>query len=189
MYDPSTYWPERAASQGEYYVAKGGDPASYRQQVEAIGPFLHGLRRHPKIGSGEGGRVLDFGCGPERFRPALEGLGLTYEGVDPIPQYGTVEPADVAISGYVAAVAIFVLQHVVDEGEYLSAVGMLHGALEPGGLLFAVDHLPNPDVEWADHMRPRGVDGILGTGYDWEPPTMLGTDDGHWVATFRKPGP
>lgn len=173
MYDPETYWPERYRRQGPSYVARGGRPEVAQQQVEAVTPYFDLLPSE--------GRVLDFGCGPGRFRPALEARGLDYEGVDLIPELGTMEVEDIRPGSFDVAVAIFVLQHIVDEGAYRSAVDTLFTALRPGGSLLVVDHDPMDDPD--DHMRPRGPDGLPAP--EWVDGWWVGpAPEDHWAGLF-----
>lgn len=174
-YIPEQYWPDRFARQGATYVAKGGRPESPAEQVKALTPYLRSLP--------DSGRVLDFGCGPGRFRPALEVHGLDYEGVDLIPGLGTMEASDLRPQAFDCAVAIFVLQHIVDEEAYLSAVGTIYDALVPGGQLLVVDAKPMADPD--EHMMPRGPEAVWEsrTWYGWR---RLGSYDGHWIAVFRR---
>lgn len=173
-YDPETYWPDRYAEQGPAYVARGGSPQVSERQVGAIAPFLRHLPSE--------GRVLDFGCGPGRFRPALEDRGITYEGVDLIQGLGTMEIGDLEPGSFQASLAIFVLQHIVDEGRYQEAVDTIYEALAPGGTLLVVDsfQLEEPDP----HMKPRGAAAVLTQGFSFYRP--LGHFEAHWIGTFHK---
>lgn len=170
-YDPRTYWPNRYAVQGVTYVARGGDPDSYEEQRRRIAPLVATLPTP--------GRVLDFGCGPERFRDACESHGLIYDGFDIIPGLGTVdtiEPRD-----YDCALAIYVFQHIVDAGEYAEALATLYDALKPSGMLLVVDH--EPMTAPAAHMKPRGPEEfvrLFGNG-EWWP-----MGDGHWTGRFTR---
>lgn len=172
-YDPDTYWPERHRRQGDTYVARGGNPAVSAKQVAALAPFLRFLPE---------GRVLDFGCGPGRFRPHLEERGLEYEGVDLIPGLGTMEVSDVDPGSFQASLAIFVLQHIVDEARYVEAVDTIYEALAPDGVLLVVDafQLESPDP----HMKPRGAAAVLTQGFSFYRP--LGHFDAHWIGSFTK---
>ncbi len=174
-YDPATYWPERYARQGPTYVAKGGRRDSYDAQIELIAPlFAAELPRE--------GRVLDFGCGPQRFRPALEACGLVYEGFDLIPGLGTV--GVVEPGRYDCAVAIYVLQHIVDEGEYADALGRIREGLRPGGVLLVVDALPTEYTEDRPrpaHMMPRGPQAVMAY---MNSGAVRSLDAGHWTGTF-----
>lgn len=177
-YDPRTYWPDRYRAQGDTYVARGGDPDSYVEQLENVGSVL-------TLVLPTSGRVLDFGCGPGRFRPLLEDHGLEYDGYDLIPGLGTVDRIEP--ERYDCAVAIYVLQHIVDEAEYVAAMTSIWHGLRPGGQLFVVDAMPmaNP----APHMKPRGrdrvADFLTGPNIVVEPDADP-IDPGHWVGLFTK---
>lgn len=176
-YNPEQYWPERARRQGRRYVAKSGRWSQYERQTSALEAFLWALS--------DAGRVLDFGCGPGRFQYTLEAMGLDYEGVDLIPGYGTMEVEDVEPGTFDAVLATVVLQHIVDEGEYRDAVRLIHDALVPGGHLLLIDRLPDANVEWAPHMRPRGVQGVVGVK-PWSGSVRLGTWEAHGVWLLTK---
>lgn len=174
-YDPATYWPDRYARQGETYVAQGGRRSSYEAQLELVAPLFDLLPAE--------GRVLDFGCGPQRFRPALEARGLTYDGFDLVPGLGTVDAVEPG--RYDCAVAIYVLQHIVDEAEYAAAMGAIQGGLGPGGTLLVVDAAPpgNHGPPTAEHMRPRGPTGVM----RWMASGMVrDLDDRHWYGIFDR---
>lgn len=171
-YDPETYWPERLRRQGETYVAKGGRRDSYERQIRLVTPYFDWLPAE--------GRVLDFGCGPGRFRPALEARGLEYEGVDLIPGLGTMELEDVEPASFDCAVAIWVLQHIVEDEAWGAAIEALYQALMPGGTLLVVDHLPLRNM--AEHMHPRGYRGLARFHGDYV--TQL--DDDSWVGVCHR---
>lgn len=172
-FDPSTYWPARYQKQGPTYVAKGGSRESYEEQMEELAPYLQLLT--------PGGMVLDFGCGPGRFRATLEQMFDKYVGHDLIPGFGTETPAPVAGRDFDAAIAIFVLQHVVDEADYLAIVRDLYAGLREGGELLVVD---SEIVEApAKHMAPRGMGSIAGA-VPWASVTRCGMYDNHWVGIF-----
>lgn len=169
------YWQERAEREGETYVAKGGREDSFREQLEAIVPYFTFL-------PGEG-RVLDYGCGPGRFRPALEARGLQYHGWDLLPQYRTFEwPPE--WGSFDCGTAIFVLQHITHPVAHNLAVRHLHKALRPGGRLLVVDHHFTRGVKWRPHMAPRGPDALKHVG--WSGFSRLGEHDGHWIGLFQK---
>ena len=174
-YDPERYWPERYRRQGPTYVAAGGRPESFDAQLRGLAPILRGAVT--------GHRVLDFGCGPGRFRPVLEEGGREYVGVDLIPGLGTVELGESLPRGFDCAVAVMVLQHIVDPVAYAHWARELHACLNPGGRLVVVDHKPiaNPD----SHMAPRGMIGLQAAAR-WSAAGRLGEHDGHWIGWFAR---
>ena len=173
-YDPHTYWPERYRVQGDTYVAKNGDPDSYVEQLEEIAPYLERLLP-------VGGSVLDYGCGPGRFRPVIEGMGCEYDGYDLIPELGTIDR--VGTNAYDAAIAVYVLQHIVDEADYAAALYTVWQGLRVGGHFLVVDHEPMSAP--AAHMMPRGVEPIreiFGGPHVVSHHAIIG----HWLGVFSK---
>lgn len=172
-YDPVTYWPARYERQGPSYVAKGGSTVSDAEQLADLTPILRGLP--------SGGTVLDFGCGPGRFRPVLEERFDAYVGMDLIQGFGTEPLAPVAGRGFDAIVTVFVLQHIVDEAIYTATVTDLYEGLSEGGYLFVVDSEPVDSP--AAHMAPRGFDA-LADAFPWTGATRTGTYRNHWTGLF-----
>lgn len=173
-YRPETYWPERFKRQGDTYVARGGRANAWTQEKAWIEPLFAHLPRS--------GTVLDFGCGPGRFRPALESHGLEYVGVDLIPVLGTEPVAEaMQLDRFDCAVAVMVLQHIVEEGAYLEVIRGLHATLRPGGTLLVVDHahLERPHA----HMCPRGPEGVLQAAR-WSSHALIGDVPRHWAGVF-----
>jgi cyclopropane fatty-acyl-phospholipid synthase-like methyltransferase len=176
VYVPAEYWPARYARQGESYVAKGGKPESSAEQIAALRPFL----RQAIAGS----RVLDFGCGPGRFRGVLEEGGREYVGVDLIPGLGTQPLLRELPRGFDTAVALFVLQHITDEAEYRHWVRELYECLNPGGRLVIVDHLA--DGEFEPHMRPRGNAPIWRLAKWSHQAVSISALEDHWCGVIGK---
>lgn len=179
-YVPHKYWPERYRRQGKHYVGRGGRAHVAREQLAAITPLLRELVR--------GKTVLDFGCGPQRFRAVLEEGGRAYEGVDLIPGLGTMRLADgLPADRFDCIVAVWVLQHIVDEAEYRYWVGQLYQSLAPGGRLVVVDAVPVEGAKPAPHMGPRGMDALLDVA-PWDGDgEMVTVRDGSWVGWIEKP--
>lgn len=171
MYDPELYWPARYRKQGKSYVAHGGRESSYTEQYNAIAPFL---RERAK------GRVLDFGCGPQRFRDCFE----DYVGVDLIPGLGTEPLGKTLPTGFDTAVAVMVLQHIVDGAAYRYWVEQLWKCLNPGGRLLIVDHVPMDGM--AEHMRPRGIGALalLNAGSQYR---IVDVWQHHWMGVLCAP--
>ena len=173
-YEPEKYWTKRFERQGPAYVAKGGSIHSYNAQLRALSPWIESeLPRE--------GRVLDFGCGPGRFRKPLVEHGLEYEGIDLIPTLGTMDTEDVEADSFDVVFTAFVLQHIVFQSDYDAAVSLLRKALRPEGTLFVVDH--EPRMSMALHMKPRGLEGLAAHGFT--NPDVVGGWDGHFIAAFK----
>lgn len=175
MNDPLSYWTDRYKRQGELYVAQGGREKIFAEQMGWIPPLL---RRHVK-----GKRVLDFGCGPGRFREVLSEGGREYVGVDLIPGLGTEPLGEHLPAGFDTAVAIMVLQHITLDADYARWTRELHECLSPRGRLFVIDHLQQKGME--PHMRPRGMKAIKATA-PWLEMRQLGEHAGHWIGLFIK---
>lgn len=175
MNDPLSYWTDRFARQGHLYVAHGGRQDAFNEQMRWVPPVL----RANVIGR----RVLDFGCGPGRFRKVLQEAGREYVGVDLIPDLGTEPLTDALPRGFDTAVAIMVLQHITDEGDYAHACAELYECLNPGGRLIVIDHVQQRDME--SHMRPRGMKAIFGNA-PWASMQQVGEKRDHWIGYFEK---
>ena len=175
LFSTRDYWVNRYAEQGDSYVATEGSAAVSDDQFVSLLPCLEALVP-------TGGRILDFGCGPGRFRSFLESRG-EYVGVDLIPGLGTEELGEQLPTGFDCTVAVMVLQHIVDEDEYNHWIRQLFASLKPGGVLVVVDHDPMEDPD--AHILPRGYLSILND------PTCEGFHhthvyQDHWVGTFEK---
>jgi len=173
MDDPMRkYWTNRYQRQGKTYVARAGAVGSYAAQRAALAPPLRTL-----LGLG-GKRMLDFGCGPGRFRQIMEEGGREYVGVDLIPGLGTQALTDHLPRGFDCGVAIMVLQHIVDPEIYAHWVRELFACLNLGGRLIVVDHKVQAGME--AHMAPRGIEGLKALA-PWSRTEIVGEYDGHWI--------
>lgn len=183
--DAVEYWEARHRRQGPTYVAGGGRADVWRKQLREVTPvFADALP--------DWGRVLDFGCGPGRFRHALERHGLEWTGVDIIPGLGNADAEDLEPESFDAAVAVYVLQHITDPGAYRAAVRSLHGWLRPGGRLLVIDHVDD-GRPWQPHMKPRGPLSVMEAApwSDFEVLSImvdapLVVDAAHWVGVFDR---
>jgi SAM-dependent methyltransferase len=95
--------------------------------LETLAPLV-GYRR-----PAAGGVFLDLGCGDQHLRPAVEGRGLEYRGLDitdlnlatdrlPLPD-GTVD----------IAIGLAIIEHIANPETFLSEI---HRVLKPGGLIY-----------------------------------------------------
>jgi 2-polyprenyl-3-methyl-5-hydroxy-6-metoxy-1,4-benzoquinol methylase len=173
--DPRTYWTDRFARQGKLYVAQGGRQKIFDEQMKWVPPFLRA--------NVFGRRVLDFGCGPGRFRKVLMEAGREYVGVDLIPDLGTEPLGESLPQGFDTAVTVMVLQHITDDADYTHWCSELYACLNPGGRLLVIDHLQQSGME--SHMRPRGMKAIKATA-PWAQMEQLGEHSGHWIGLFLK---
>lgn len=136
----------------------------------ALAPHL------PRVTGGEAPRLLDFGCGVGRLAGWLRGRGYRVVGVDPSPAMVDearrrlggapglgfwqlpADPRQAGLSGFDGAVAVWVLQHILDEGGFERALEALFAALRPGGRLLALDRLCREAVDHGEshYMVYRG---------------------------------
>lgn len=161
------YWTERALKHGERAVLNLGhkDTAGITSvQHATLLPMLR-ARLH-----GDERVVLDYGCGPGRFTPALaETIHGRAVGVDPTEALVRIAPAAPNVEYHVlregkipladASVDVLwlclVLCCIVNDAELEHAVGELRRVLKPGGLVFLVENTSlNPD---RPHIRFRTV--------------------------------
>ncbi len=178
MHEQAVYWNARREAEGDTYVAKNSTQWSYDEQLAAVAPLL--AEAVPL-----GGRVLDFGCGPGRFREVLEERAHEYVGVDLVPGLSTVDwDFENLPGGFDVVVAVFVLQHVTDAEAFGHWVRQLHDCLKPGGRLIVLDHEPMDDA--ADHMAPRGIFGVLDEAPWKGSRNQPAKYDDHWFGIFAK---
>lgn len=175
MYDPVAYWNERALRNGALYVAKGNAQEHYSREYKEFEPCLQALVP-------SGGRLLDFGCGSGRFTALLSRIAKEYVGADIAPEgielaeecYPTAEYWELTNGSipdldatFDSIVAVFVLQHMVEWGDYVTWCSEFNRVLKPGGSLIVIDRDPWTDgvpVQLA-HMHPRGTEAIeMATG-------------------------
>lgn len=147
-------WDRRAAQDGLYAVMSRrwspGDCARVHQQhVELITTWLSPL---------EGSRVLDVGCGVGRLSVVLAGRGASVIGVDTSEvMLGRARPAAAGLQvqffcapadhlplgdeGVDHAVAVMVLQHIVEDRRFAGVLSELVRVVRPGGRIVIVDGL------------------------------------------------
>jgi ubiquinone/menaquinone biosynthesis C-methylase UbiE len=145
-YEPREYWPERMRKSGKAYVAFGNKAEAFDEQARAFRDILVEQLRG-------GGRVLDFGCGVGRFASTLTGMFDRYDGVDLnegalayAPQissatftYLSEDSLPFAEATFDAAVALTVIQHIVDPDSFINWTWELARVVRPGGLFFVID--------------------------------------------------
>lgn len=169
--DPSRrYWTKRALRHGERSVLNLGHKAAEgdavtAQQREKLFPVLRSLLR------GDEQVVLDYGCGPGRFTPALaEVIHGRAVGVDPTEPLIALAPRAKDVEYHVLSGEriplpdnsadvlwlCLVLCCIVDDAELDLAVAELGRVLKPGGLVFVVENTSaRPDLP---HIRFRTVE-------------------------------
>lgn len=145
-------WDRRAQQPGLYAVmsrrwTQGQCRAVHQQHVQLILEWLAPLT---------GKRVLDLGCGIGRLSVAMVRRGATVIGVDSnevMLQKGRerfgrsgicfihAEAADLPLSAASvdAALAVMVLQHVLDDSQFVRALNEIARVVRPGGRVLIVD--------------------------------------------------
>jgi len=160
-YEPRKYWPERLKKQGKNYVAWRNEAKAFSKQERvfwnAIQPLLP-----------SGGRVLDFGCGVGRFTTVISSIVDQYDGVDLNKEALEFAPSvDNATFTYLlednlpfdentfdGALALTVLQHIVDPQSFELWTNELARVIKPGGFFIGIE-TPSLKVKPAPHMRWR----------------------------------
>jgi SAM-dependent methyltransferase len=151
---PQSYWETRATTHGARSVLdlRHSDAelaAVTARQSEILLPLLR-----DRLEAGDR-RVLDFGCGPGRFTPALAELtGGTALGVDPVARYLEIAPRAAGVeylpmegtripagdSSCDVVWICIVLGGIVSRRELERTVREIDRVLRPGGLLFVVEN-------------------------------------------------
>lgn len=158
-YYPPSYWFDPAES------AAGRLEEAYRRIV--LCDHLHFVTRALRD-AGEGGRVLDVGCGGGLFLGLLGRRGYHVLGLDLSPEaagiawirqgvpmvVGELSNCPVAASTCAAVTMFHVLEHVADPRKHLDEAARL---LRPGGRLIV--QVPNADC-WQFNMLGRRWNGV-----------------------------
>lgn len=145
-YDPREYWPRRLRKSGKTYVAFGNKSEAFDKQSQV---FWDVMSSHIP----GGGRILDFGCGIGRFSSALSKIVDQYEGVDlnegALDLAPEIENASFtylkedrlpfADDYFDGAVALTVLQHIVDPSSFINWTQELARVVKQGGYFFVID--------------------------------------------------
>lgn len=126
-----------------------------RVENETITSFVQSCAEHLT------GRVLDFGCGKQPYRPIVEGAGGEYHGFDRVTFGGNVSGRNLgSIEGeYDAVLCTQVLAYVHEVGECLFD---LKDSLRAGGRLILTYPAAWPvirDELW--HFTKLGMDALL----------------------------
>jgi len=157
-YDPRKYWPERLRRKGRNYVAYKNDAAISDKQTEVFWKSISRYLPH-------GGHVLDFGCGVGRFSYLVSNVVDQYDGVDLNEgALDLVPEIENAIFTYLSedrlpfddnifdgAVALTVLQHIVDPDAFSLWTSELARVIKPGGFFIGIE-----TPELPKKRAPRG---------------------------------
>lgn len=166
-YNPREYWPARLKREGALYVSTKRSKKVNDHQWEVFRDSLF------RVAPGRLGRVLDFGCGVGRFAEPMMTIADSYVGVD--INEGAFEFApkrvDVAYAAlpgdtipfgdeeFDTAIAVTVLQHIVDESEFGNWTAEISRVVKPGGNFLIIDDA-DQRARMAAHMRVRGPEKI-----------------------------
>ncbi len=179
------YWKKRYAKNGDAAVALGSCSKSYRAQIPKL------TRAADQLDLTGGGHSVDFGSGVGRFIPYLtnryervtaielasygrERIGEHYPEVD--VHETTMDIPDDSVDLIWAAL---VLQHIVDDGEYLDVVNELRRIAKPGARLAIVESVNSKarhsiSREPADHLDAFNCGG-------WWQVVDIDSDCSHYI--------
>jgi SAM-dependent methyltransferase len=139
---------------------------------------LHKRALEEVLTADPGARFLDFGCGVGRIAewlaprvgtvvaadPSAAMLdvararstrdNVTYVQLDALDAPYALDAPDAPAGSFDGATAVWVLQHIIDDGELAGAIERLARVLRPGGLLYTIDRLRQ--------FRPDGGGDRLG---------------------------
>lgn len=165
-YNPREYWPARLRKNGPKYVAYNNKESEFTRQESVFWSVIS--QEIP-----QGGDVLDFGCGVGRFAPRLAEAVNSYTGVD-INEAALQHAPEIENARYVylnddelpfddnsfdGAVALTVLQHIVNPEHYANWAAELARVVKPGGWFFVIDDPQNDTngnrIKDAPHMCRR----------------------------------
>ncbi len=145
-YNPREYWAARLKKNGPKYVAFNNSGAEFNNQESVF--WEHTSAQVPV-----GGDVLDFGCGVGRFASHFASIMNSYTGVD-INEGALQHAPEIENARYVylendelpfddnsfdGAVALTVLQHIVDPAQYANWTAEISRVVKPGGWFFIID--------------------------------------------------
>lgn len=166
-YNPREYWANRLKREGSLYVSTKNNSKVNDHQLRVFRDAIQ------YIAPADIGDILDFGCGVGRFSDTFEDKFNSYTGVD--INEGAFEYApkrenksfvhlaeDVIPFGdnsFDGAMAITVLQHIVDEEQFTNWANELHRVVKPGGYFLIIDDAET-SKKLASHMKVRGSAAI-----------------------------
>lgn len=158
------YWPARLKKEGALYVSTRNSKTVNDHQWEV---FRDALRQAMEGTSP--GRILDFGCGVGRFAETAMEFADSYVGVDinsgafehapDLPNVEFVGLPDDRIpfedDSFDSAMALTVLQHIVDPEHYAIWSREIARVVKPGGLIYIIDDA-DQSPKMGKHMKIRG---------------------------------
>lgn len=177
-YNPRQYWPNRLKREGALYVSTRNSKLINDKQWKVFREaLLH-------ICPADVGRVLDFGCGVGRFAETMLSVAASYVGADINEEVSAFFP-DLENATFVplpedklpfedgefdSAIAVTVLQHIVDLEQYRMWSSELSRVVRPGGAFLIIDDA-DQKTKMSAHMKVRGplaISASLGATLDYD---------------------
>jgi len=184
-----SFWRDRATRQGSRFSGQQAtDAAAQTLRIESL--------INKRIGTNDWFEdTLDFGCGQGRFIPLLSKVSGHVWAVDILPELNsTVRACSINVSSITLEwplrlpravdfmLAVFVFQHITDDGYMRIVADEIKRVLKPGARVLVLDNAQDK----AAHVRPRtppGFAALLGLrpGYSAELVTVNKRPNDHWL--------